>query len=191
MWRLTLFGLDLVAVSILVFGLYIPRHRRRDLVLSGGTVVVKGSATRGGGEGGLDANGAVTITGGTVLSTGVSASTSTLPSSGQGWVSYTFSANQPAGTIVHLATTSGTQIMAFRSTKLSRCRLLRHRHHPGHRLRRVHRRHRLRHRGRRHPLPHHRQPDRRHQGRHRGGRHAEQHRRGWRRRFLTAGERAC
>lgn len=90
------------------------------LNLSGGTVVVKGSATRGGGEGGLDSNGALSITGGIVLSTGVSATTSTLPSSGQGWVSYTFSANQAAGTIVHLATTAGVQIMAFRSTKAFR-----------------------------------------------------------------------
>jgi hypothetical protein len=90
------------------------------LVLSGGTVVVKGSATRGGGEGGLDSNGALSITGGTVLSTGISATTSTLPSSGQGWVSYTFGANQAAGTVVHLATTSGTRITSFRATKAFR-----------------------------------------------------------------------
>lgn len=88
--------------------------------LVGGTVVVAGSATRGGGEGGLDSNGALTITGGTVLSTGISATTSRLPSSGQGWVSVTFSTNQAAGTIVHLATTSGAQIAAFRSTKAFR-----------------------------------------------------------------------
>ncbi|GAA2896107.1 hypothetical protein Acy02nite_61740 [Actinoplanes cyaneus] len=87
------------------------------LTIGGGTVVVSGSATRGGGEGGLDSNGALTITGGTLISTGISATTSTLPSSGQGWVSVTFGANQPAGTIVHLATTSGTQIAAYRSAK--------------------------------------------------------------------------
>ncbi|MBM2613976.1 carbohydrate-binding domain-containing protein [Actinoplanes sp. LDG1-06] len=90
------------------------------LSIGGGTVVVSGSATRGGGEGGLDSNGALTITGGTVLSTGISASTSTLPSSGQGWVSVTFSANQAAGTVVHLATTSGTQIAAFQPSKAFR-----------------------------------------------------------------------
>jgi hypothetical protein len=28
------FGLDLLAISVLVFGLYFPRHRRRDLVVS-------------------------------------------------------------------------------------------------------------------------------------------------------------
>jgi Domain of unknown function (DUF4956) len=32
MLRLALFGIDLVAVSLLVFGPYFPRHRRRDLV---------------------------------------------------------------------------------------------------------------------------------------------------------------
>jgi uncharacterized protein DUF4956 len=34
MHRLALFAIDLVAVSILVFGLYFPRHRRRDLVVA-------------------------------------------------------------------------------------------------------------------------------------------------------------
>ncbi|GAB7052973.1 carbohydrate-binding domain-containing protein [Catenuloplanes indicus] len=90
------------------------------LAVGGGTVVVNGSPTRGGGEGGLDANGALTITAGVLLSAGISSSTSTLPSSGQGWVQVTFSANQAAGTIVHLATTSGTQLAAFQSTKAFR-----------------------------------------------------------------------
>ncbi|WP_430783643.1 hypothetical protein [Actinoplanes sp. G11-F43] len=90
------------------------------LTLSGGSVIVTGSASRGGGEGGLDSNGALTITGGTVLSAGISAGTSTLPTSGQGWVSVTFGANQAAGTIVHLATTSGTQIATYQSAKAFR-----------------------------------------------------------------------
>ena len=34
MSRFVLFGVDLVAVTILVFGLYFPRHRRRDLVVA-------------------------------------------------------------------------------------------------------------------------------------------------------------
>lgn len=34
MSRLILLGIDLVAVSLLVFGLYFPRHRRRDLVIA-------------------------------------------------------------------------------------------------------------------------------------------------------------
>jgi hypothetical protein len=34
MTEVTLPALDLVAVSLLVFGLYVPRHRRRDLVLA-------------------------------------------------------------------------------------------------------------------------------------------------------------
>lgn len=34
MSQLYLFGIDIVAVSLLVFGLYFPRHRRRDLVVA-------------------------------------------------------------------------------------------------------------------------------------------------------------
>ncbi|MEV6348237.1 DUF4956 domain-containing protein [Actinoplanes sp. NPDC051851] len=34
MHRIALFAIDLVAVSLLVFGLYFPRHRRRDLVVA-------------------------------------------------------------------------------------------------------------------------------------------------------------
>jgi hypothetical protein len=34
MSRLVLFAIDLVAVTLLVFGLYFPRHRRRDLVVA-------------------------------------------------------------------------------------------------------------------------------------------------------------
>jgi len=88
------------------------------LALSGGTVIANGSPTRGGGEGGLDSNGALTMTGGSILATGLTASTSTLPSSGQAWVAYSFSANQPAGTVVHLATASGTQLASFQSTRV-------------------------------------------------------------------------
>jgi hypothetical protein len=94
------------------------------LTISGGTVVTAGSPTRGGGEGGLDSNGALTFTGGTVLATGITASTSRLPTTGQGWVSYTFGANQPAGTIVHLVNSAGTQIAAYRSGKVFRGVLL-------------------------------------------------------------------
>ena len=52
MWRLVLFGLDLVAVSVLVFGLYFPRHRRRDLVVAYlgvnvGVLAVAGALTDG------------------------------------------------------------------------------------------------------------------------------------------------
>jgi hypothetical protein len=88
------------------------------LALGGGVIVVAGSPTRGGGEGGLDSNGALTITGGTIISSGLSASTSKLPTAGQGWVSVVFSANQPAGTVVHLATTAGVQIASYQSTKI-------------------------------------------------------------------------
>lgn len=34
MHRIALFAIDLIAVNVLVFGLYFPRHRRRDLVVS-------------------------------------------------------------------------------------------------------------------------------------------------------------
>jgi hypothetical protein len=52
MWRLALFGIDLVAVSLLVFGLYFPRHRRRDLVVAYlgvnvGVLAVAGALTNG------------------------------------------------------------------------------------------------------------------------------------------------
>ncbi|MEU8229807.1 carbohydrate-binding domain-containing protein [Actinoplanes sp. NPDC048967] len=88
------------------------------LAISGGTVIANGSPTRGGGEGGLDSNGALTMTGGSILATGLTASTSALPSGGQAWVAYSFGANQPAGTIVHLATAAGTQLASFRSTRV-------------------------------------------------------------------------
>ncbi|GAA2550864.1 DUF4956 domain-containing protein [Winogradskya consettensis] len=50
MARLTLFLIDLVAVSVLVFGLYFPRHRRRDLItaflgVNVGVLAVAGSLT--------------------------------------------------------------------------------------------------------------------------------------------------
>jgi hypothetical protein len=34
MVRLVMLAIDLLAVSVLVFGLYFPRHRRRDLVVA-------------------------------------------------------------------------------------------------------------------------------------------------------------
>jgi len=50
MSRLALFAIDLVAVTLLVFGLYFPRHRRRDLVVAYlgvnvGVLAVAGSLT--------------------------------------------------------------------------------------------------------------------------------------------------
>jgi hypothetical protein len=52
MSQLALFACDLVAVSLLVFGLYFPRHRRRDLVVAYlgvnvGVVAVAGSLSSG------------------------------------------------------------------------------------------------------------------------------------------------
>lgn len=54
------------------------------------------------------------------ISSGINATTSALPAGGQGWVSVTFSADQPAGTVVHLATTSGTQIASYQPAKAFR-----------------------------------------------------------------------
>jgi hypothetical protein len=50
--RLALFALDIAAVSVLVFGLYFPRHRRRDLVVAYlgvnvGVLAVAGSLSSG------------------------------------------------------------------------------------------------------------------------------------------------
>src|SRR6187551_650330 len=52
MHRLVLFAMDLVAVTLLVFGLYFPRHRRRDLVVAYlgvnvGVLAVAGSLSLG------------------------------------------------------------------------------------------------------------------------------------------------
>lgn len=52
MTRLALFAIDLVAVCVLVFGLYFPRHRRRDLVVAYlgvnvGVLAVAGSLSSG------------------------------------------------------------------------------------------------------------------------------------------------
>jgi hypothetical protein len=82
------------------------------LTISGGVVLAGGSPTRGGGEGGLDSNGALNLTGGTVVSIGASATTSTLPSSGQGWVYYNFGSSQAANTVLHLANSAGTQLIS-------------------------------------------------------------------------------
>jgi hypothetical protein len=87
------------------------------MTLSGGTIVVAGSATRGGGEGGLDANGTLSLTGGIIFSSGLNATTGTIASAGQGRIAYSFSGTQAAGTTVHVATTSGTELVAFKSTK--------------------------------------------------------------------------
>src|SRR3954463_175788 len=56
--RLVLFAIDLVAVNLLVFGLYFPRHRRRDLVVAYlgvnvGVLAVASAVSEGGGGTGL------------------------------------------------------------------------------------------------------------------------------------------
>jgi hypothetical protein len=57
MSQLILFGIDIVAVCVLVFGLYFPRHRRRDLIVAylgvnvGVLAVASAMATGGTGTG--------------------------------------------------------------------------------------------------------------------------------------------
>ncbi|GII79515.1 DUF4956 domain-containing protein [Sphaerisporangium rufum] len=58
MSQLVLFALDICAVTLLVFGLYFPRHRRRDLVVAYlgvnvGVLAVAGALNSGAGGGGL------------------------------------------------------------------------------------------------------------------------------------------
>jgi hypothetical protein len=58
MHRIALFAIDLIAVNVLVFGLYFPRHRRRDLVVSYlgvnvGVLAVAGSLSNSGAGAGL------------------------------------------------------------------------------------------------------------------------------------------
>ena len=79
-------------------------------------MVAQGSPTRGGGEGGLDANGKLTITGSVLVSTGVTSATKA-PSSASKFVQYTFGTSQAANTVVHLSTTGGTELVAFRAVK--------------------------------------------------------------------------
>ena len=84
--------------------------------ITGGTVVVNGPTN--GANAALDTNGTFLISGGTVMAVGASGMVETpSTSSPQGWVAYNFTAVQPAGTIVHIATTDGTDLIAFEAAK--------------------------------------------------------------------------
>ena len=86
------------------------------LKITGGTVVVNGPTANN--NGALDANGAFTDTAGILMAVGSSGMAHTPTSSGsQGYVSVKFSATQSAGTIVHLVNSSGTELAAFTSSK--------------------------------------------------------------------------
>ena len=94
------------------------------LMIAGGTVVTSSASLSGAGNGGLDAASGLTVTGGTLISTGIRATTTTLPGAGQGWIAIKLTADLPAGTVVHLATSHGVvpgdQIAAYRSANALR-----------------------------------------------------------------------
>lgn len=74
------------------------------LTVTGGTLVASCGASMGGGEGGIDTNGPINFRGGTVVASGMTsmAVMALPPTNGQGWVSGRFGAAQNAGTVVHL-----------------------------------------------------------------------------------------
>ena len=78
-----------------------------------------GSATRSGGEGALDANGAITFSGGVTVGaalTSMAVLGQTVPATGQGWVAPKFSTTYASGTIVHIV--SGSTVLAsYRASK--------------------------------------------------------------------------
>lgn len=82
------------------------------LTFAGGTVVAKGSSTRGGGEGAIDADGPISFTSGTVVGAGLTslAVFRAVPNTGQGWVAPRFNSNLGANTIVHVV--SGSTVLA-------------------------------------------------------------------------------
>ena len=84
------------------------------LTFTGGTVVANGptSGARGG-DGAFDAGGTMSLNGGTVLGAGMTSFAvlgARVPTTGQGWVAPVFTANQAAGTIVHIV--SGSTVLA-------------------------------------------------------------------------------
>ena len=86
------------------------------LEITGGTTVVNGPTKDS--NGALDANGTFTISGGTLLATGPAGeSADPETGSGQSWVCATLAATQVAGTVIHLATPTGEEIIAFESVK--------------------------------------------------------------------------
>jgi hypothetical protein len=87
-----------------------------DASITGGTVVVNGPT--GQGNGALDVNGELTIDGGSVAAAG-SSGMAVAPgsSSTQSGVQLTFASTVPAGTTIQIASSDGTVVGAFVSTK--------------------------------------------------------------------------
>lgn len=91
------------------------------LTFAGGTVVAKGSSTRGGGEGAIDADGPINFTSGTVVGAALTslAVFRAVPNNGQGWVAPRFNANLSANTIVHVVS-GGTVLASYRTSSTIR-----------------------------------------------------------------------
>lgn len=86
-----------------------------DILMSGGTVIVNGPTNNGNGS--LDYNGSFTLTGGSLLAAG---STGMAQSVSEGSTQNTFQLNItsiPADTVVHIESSTGTDILTFKSGK--------------------------------------------------------------------------
>ncbi|MDG4791137.1 carbohydrate-binding domain-containing protein [Micromonospora sp. WMMD1102] len=88
------------------------------VTITAGTVVVSGPSTGSPGEGAIDSNGPVYFNGGTVLGAGSTsmAVLSVPPTSGQGWAAPQLSSSQPAGALLHLVS-GGQVIVSYRAPK--------------------------------------------------------------------------
>ncbi|MDE6785339.1 MAG: carbohydrate-binding domain-containing protein [Ruminococcus sp.] len=88
-----------------------------DMTISGGSIIIDGPVN--GGNGALDGNNGITVTGGTLIAAG-SSQMAECPdnSSTQYTVSATFESTQNAGTSVKLLDESGTEIIKFTSAKI-------------------------------------------------------------------------
>lgn len=87
------------------------------LTISGGTLAAHGSDFTPFGEGGLDSNGPTTFNGGTTFAAGLAAVTGMIANnSPQRWITYRFTTRQAAGTIVQVAY-GGSVIGAYRAPK--------------------------------------------------------------------------
>ena len=86
------------------------------LTMTGGTAVVNGPTNDG--NGALDVDGTFDVSGGTILAAGASGMAMTPGAdSAQSFVAFTFSSTQAAGTVVHVLDADGTEIAAFESSK--------------------------------------------------------------------------
>lgn len=86
------------------------------IVMTGGTVIVNGPEN--GGNGALDYDRAFDISGGTLVAVGSSAMAQGIAtSSSQNAVMMTYSTTQPAGTMLHLEDSKGNNILSFKPAK--------------------------------------------------------------------------